>query len=184
VVVLAATFTVLGLLPLVFLADLGFAVAFGVLLDTFIVRVVLVSALAYDIGPTIWWPPSKPAATGQQFPRTGRPPRTRPPADAMTATTPCIHALSARQRPTLANLTRRVPRPAAPDIGRHQRAGTDREADPGRRPRLTRRTTAATHAGSCPAEAPALYVRRRFRHRQWGRRGTGRPAGRCPPAAR
>jgi RND superfamily putative drug exporter len=90
VVVLAATFTVLGVLPLVFLADLGFAVAFGVLLDTFIVRVVLVSALAYDIGPTIWWPPSKLAATGQQFPRTGRPPRTRPPADAMTATTPCI----------------------------------------------------------------------------------------------
>ena len=63
-VVLAATFTVLGVLPLVFLADLGFAVAFGVLLDTFIVRVVLVSALAYDIGPTIWWPPSKLAATG------------------------------------------------------------------------------------------------------------------------
>ena len=146
-VVLAATFTVLGVLPLVFLADLGFAVAFGVLLDTFIVRVVLVSALAYDIGPTIWWPPSKLAATGQQFPRTGRPPRTRPPADAMTATTPCIHALSARQRPTLANLTRRVPRPAALSS-----VATDREADPGPPARLTRRTTAATHTGSCPAE--------------------------------
>ena len=55
-IVLAATFIVLGVLPLVFLAELGFAVAFGVLLDTFVVRTVLVPALAYDIGPTIWWP--------------------------------------------------------------------------------------------------------------------------------
>jgi RND superfamily putative drug exporter len=55
-VVLAATFSVLGVLPLVFLAELGFAVAFGVLLDTLIVRTVLVPALAYDIGRRIWWP--------------------------------------------------------------------------------------------------------------------------------
>ncbi|MET3808082.1 RND superfamily putative drug exporter [Nakamurella sp. UYEF19] len=55
-VVLAATFTVLGVLPLVFLAELGFAVAFGVLLDTLIVRTVLVPALAHDIGRKIWWP--------------------------------------------------------------------------------------------------------------------------------
>ena len=55
-IVLAATFAVLGVLPLVFLVQLGFAVAFGVLLDTLIVRSLLVPALAYDIGPKIWWP--------------------------------------------------------------------------------------------------------------------------------
>jgi len=55
-IVLAATFGVLGILPLVFLAELGFAVAFGVLLDTLIVRTILVPALAYDIGGKIWWP--------------------------------------------------------------------------------------------------------------------------------
>ena len=55
-VVLAATFAVLGVLPLVFLAELGFAVAFGVLLDTLLVRSVLVPALAHDIGRVIWWP--------------------------------------------------------------------------------------------------------------------------------
>ena len=54
--VLAGTFAVLGVLPLVFLTQLGFLVAFGVLLDTFIVRSILVPALALDIGPRIWWP--------------------------------------------------------------------------------------------------------------------------------
>jgi putative drug exporter of the RND superfamily len=55
-VVLAATFGVLGILPLVFLAELGFAVAFGVLLDTILVRSILVPALVHDIGPKVWWP--------------------------------------------------------------------------------------------------------------------------------
>lgn len=55
-IVLAATFAVLGILPLVFLAELGFAVAFGVLLDTIVVRSILVPALSYDIGKKIWWP--------------------------------------------------------------------------------------------------------------------------------
>lgn len=55
-IVLAATFAVLGLLPLVPLAQLGFAVAFGVLLDTVIVRTILVPAIAHEIGPKIWWP--------------------------------------------------------------------------------------------------------------------------------
>ena len=55
-IVLAATFGVLGILPLVFLAELGFAVAFGVLLDTIIVRSLLVPALVREIGPKIWWP--------------------------------------------------------------------------------------------------------------------------------
>lgn len=61
-VVLAATFAVLGVLPLVFLAELGFAVAFGVLLDTLIVRTILVPALAHDIGRKIWWPSKLTAA--------------------------------------------------------------------------------------------------------------------------
>jgi putative drug exporter of the RND superfamily len=55
-IVLAATFLVLGVLPLVFLREIGFAVAIGVLLDTFIIRSTLVPALAYDIGKRIWWP--------------------------------------------------------------------------------------------------------------------------------
>ena len=55
-IVLAGTFAALGTLPLVFLTELGFAVAFGVLLDTFIVRSVLVTALNLDIGRWIWWP--------------------------------------------------------------------------------------------------------------------------------
>ncbi len=55
-IVLAGTFSVLGVLPLVFLTQIGFVVAFGVLLDTFIVRSVLVPALAFEIGPKIWWP--------------------------------------------------------------------------------------------------------------------------------
>jgi RND superfamily putative drug exporter len=54
--VLAATFAVLGSLPLTFLFQLGFAVALGVLLDTIIVRSVLVTALTLDIGPRMWWP--------------------------------------------------------------------------------------------------------------------------------
>lgn len=55
-IVLAATFAVLGILPLVFLAELGFAVGFGVLLDTMLVRSILVPALVHEIGPKVWWP--------------------------------------------------------------------------------------------------------------------------------
>ncbi|MEH6376346.1 MMPL family transporter [Streptomyces sp. KLMMK] len=55
-VVLAGTFAVLGTLPLTQFAELGFAVAFGILLDTFIVRSVMVTALNLDVGRHIWWP--------------------------------------------------------------------------------------------------------------------------------
>jgi putative drug exporter of the RND superfamily len=55
-VVLAATFSALGLLPLVFLTEIGVLVAFGVLLDTLLVRSVLVPALVGDIGARVWWP--------------------------------------------------------------------------------------------------------------------------------
>ncbi|MFJ6199343.1 MMPL family transporter [Micromonospora sp. NPDC092111] len=55
-IVLAATFSALAVLPLVVLVELGVAVAVGVLLDTIVVRSLLVPALAYDIGPKVWWP--------------------------------------------------------------------------------------------------------------------------------
>jgi len=56
--VLAGTFTVLAVLPLVVLTQFGFIVAFGVLFDTFVVRTVLVPALTLWMGPRVWWPSS------------------------------------------------------------------------------------------------------------------------------
>src|SRR6266700_2531905 len=56
--VLAGTFAALATLPVTFLAELGFAVAFGVLLDTIVVRSVLVTALNLDLGRHVWWPSS------------------------------------------------------------------------------------------------------------------------------
>ncbi|MFO7191890.1 MMPL family transporter [Thermocrispum agreste] len=76
-VVLAATFAALSVIPLLFLAQIAFIVAFGVLLDTFLVRSLLVPALALDIGPRIWWP-SRLAKAGQPA---------RPPATAEDLTT-------------------------------------------------------------------------------------------------
>ena len=69
---LAGTFAVLGTLPVVAFAEIGIAVALGVLLDTIIVRAVLVTALNLDIGRHMWWPSamSKDAA--------GRPPGQAP----------------------------------------------------------------------------------------------------------
>ena len=55
-IVLAGTFAVLGVLPLVPLTEIGFVIAFGVLLDTLIVRSILVPALVWDVGPNVWWP--------------------------------------------------------------------------------------------------------------------------------
>ena len=54
--VLASTFAALGVIPILFLAQIAFIVAFGVLLDTFLVRSLLVPAASYDIGRAIWWP--------------------------------------------------------------------------------------------------------------------------------
>jgi putative drug exporter of the RND superfamily len=71
--VLAGTFAVLATLPLTAFAEIGFAVAFGVLLDTLVVRSILVTALNLDIGPRIWWPSKLgresdvPAAEAQQL---------------------------------------------------------------------------------------------------------------------
>ncbi|MGH2839225.1 MAG: MMPL family transporter [Solirubrobacteraceae bacterium] len=55
-IVLAGVFSVLGVLPLVFFTEIGFVIAFGVLLDTFIVRSLLVPALTFELGPKIWKP--------------------------------------------------------------------------------------------------------------------------------
>ncbi len=55
-VVLAATFAALGVIPLAFLAQIAFIVAFGVLLDTLLVRSLLVPALVRDLGDRVWWP--------------------------------------------------------------------------------------------------------------------------------
>jgi putative drug exporter of the RND superfamily len=54
--VLAGTFAALATIPFTFLTELGFAVAFGILLDTIIVRSVLVTALNLDLGRWMWWP--------------------------------------------------------------------------------------------------------------------------------
>ena len=75
-VVLAATFAALGIIPLLFLAQLAFIVAFGVLVDTLVVRSLLVPALVHDVGRRAWWPsalgrldrgpgePAQPAGSG------------------------------------------------------------------------------------------------------------------------
>ncbi|MET7857872.1 MMPL family transporter [Streptomyces sp. NPDC005318] len=67
-VVLAATFAVFAGLPLVTMAQLGVIVGIGVLLDTFLVRTVLVPALALDLGRWFWWP-------GKLFRAAGPPPQ-------------------------------------------------------------------------------------------------------------
>jgi RND superfamily putative drug exporter len=55
-VVLAATFAALAVIPILFLAQIAFIVAFGVLLDTLLVRSLLVPALTVDVGKRVWWP--------------------------------------------------------------------------------------------------------------------------------
>jgi putative drug exporter of the RND superfamily len=70
-IVLAGTFSVLAVLPLTFLTELGFVVAFGVLLDTFLVRSVLVPAIALSLGDRFWWP----SALSKSGERSGDAPR-------------------------------------------------------------------------------------------------------------
>ena len=55
-IVLAGTFSILALIPFVALVELGVVIAFGVLLDTLLVRSVIVPALVWDAGPRVWWP--------------------------------------------------------------------------------------------------------------------------------
>lgn len=64
-ILLAAVFAVLGVLPLVVLAQLGVVICVGVLLDTLVVRTVLVPALALLLGDRFWWPRKVPPAPEQ-----------------------------------------------------------------------------------------------------------------------
>ncbi|EGD54832.1 MMPL family transporter [Gordonia neofelifaecis] len=72
--VLAATFSALAVIPLLFLAQVAFLVAFGVLVDTLVVRSLLVPALTLDVGPRIWWP-GRPDASSPGGPSADQPAR-------------------------------------------------------------------------------------------------------------
>jgi RND superfamily putative drug exporter len=72
--VLAGTFAVLATLPVVAFAEIGFAVAVGVLIDTLIVRSVLVTALNLDIGRFMWWPSALAAKRDVEAEEPGREP--------------------------------------------------------------------------------------------------------------
>ncbi len=67
-IVLAGTFAALGVLPLVFLTEIGFTVAVGVLIDTFLVRSLLVPALVLEIGDRVWWPSALAKTAGSRRP--------------------------------------------------------------------------------------------------------------------
>jgi putative drug exporter of the RND superfamily len=64
--VLAGTFSTLAVLPLVFLTEIGFVIAIGILIDTFLVRSLLVPALMLEIGDEIWWPSALARLAGRE----------------------------------------------------------------------------------------------------------------------
>ena len=80
-IVLAGTFAVLGVLPLVGLTEIGFLVAFGILLDTILVRSILVPALVMEIGDRVWWPSrlATTAGRGEEVTAEAPPPVPEPP---------------------------------------------------------------------------------------------------------
>lgn len=82
-IVLAGTFSTLAVLPLIFLTELGFVVAFGVLLDTFLVRSVLVPALVLDLDRRTWWPSRLGRARGAEA---GGSPGLEPPVGSTPST--------------------------------------------------------------------------------------------------
>ncbi len=88
-IILAGTFSVLMTLPVTFTFDLGFMVAVGILLDTFIVRTIMVPAAVELLGDKVWWP-STPEAGGALREETGEQPAVEPARPAFSA---------ARQRP-------------------------------------------------------------------------------------
>jgi RND superfamily putative drug exporter len=78
-IVLAAVFCVLGVLPLIVLTQLGIIVGLGILLDTFVVRTLVIPALFALIGDRIWWP------TFDRPPDSGAPPPHAPGGDRQPA---------------------------------------------------------------------------------------------------
>jgi putative drug exporter of the RND superfamily len=140
--VLAGTFAVLGTLPVTFLAELGFAVAFGVLLDTIIVRSILVTALSLDLGRHMWWPgrlawprrarragpfrarragPSRARRAGPSRPRQAGPPRPRGSSPARGDDgRPAVPHLDHRSR------ARGLPVPEGGKAAHERTAGADR----------------------------------------------------------
>ncbi|WP_018907579.1 MMPL family transporter [Salinispora arenicola] len=72
-VLLAAVFAVLGVLPLILLTQIGVIVCIGVLLDTLLVRTVLVPALVFLLGDRFWWPGRPPRPAPGQIPTTPEP---------------------------------------------------------------------------------------------------------------
>jgi RND superfamily putative drug exporter len=69
-IVLAAVFCVLGVLPLIVLTQVGIIVGLGILLDTFVVRTVIIPALFTLIGPRIWWPALRDGGYGSKSGKT------------------------------------------------------------------------------------------------------------------
>jgi RND superfamily putative drug exporter len=69
-IILAATFAVLAMLPITVLVELGTVVAFGVLVDTFIVRSMLVPAIITVVGDASWWPSKLSRGAGEPAPET------------------------------------------------------------------------------------------------------------------
>jgi RND superfamily putative drug exporter len=60
-IVLAGTFAVLTVVPFYFLLELGIIVALGILIDTFVVRTIVVPAIVALVGERSWWPFRSPA---------------------------------------------------------------------------------------------------------------------------
>jgi len=79
-VVLAATFGVLALLPIVIMTEVGISVALGILLDTLVVRSILVPALSLDIGRWMWWPAPLGKSPPEPMPSDLKRPLATPPA--------------------------------------------------------------------------------------------------------
>jgi RND superfamily putative drug exporter len=91
-VVLAATFSALAVIPILFLAQIAFIVAFGVLLDTLIVRSLLVPALTVDIGRHVWWPSALSRATNDRSADEDAQRRDEPPPRSLAGHTAKVHA--------------------------------------------------------------------------------------------
>jgi RND superfamily putative drug exporter len=92
--VLAGTFAALATIPFTFLTELGFAVAFGILLDTIIVRSVLVTALNLDLGRWMWWPS---ALARKPDPAPAEPSQQRPVGMTAGTSAPLVGARAADQ---------------------------------------------------------------------------------------